>query len=833
MALEYAFRLSTYLTLGLACLCLGYAELAYLPVISAFTAVVGVMVVIAYIGDLRGQHMSNAASNWMGGVIAAIVGLWVAYQCLRPNGLMESMQFPANMLPSLAPVLMILVPAKLFRPKSVVDYWALQGIGLMSVAMGCAMAQDAIFGLLLIAYIICSVWSMTLFYLYRAEAGHLVPVVERPPARPFLLVGATPLPAGSRLPLSALTSRWAMVALGLALLLFLSTPRTGGSQWELHAGHRSRLETGAPEAGSVDLNRSGRLNLSSDLAFEAQAEYRMDHGQTRPWNDLDIYGQRWRGAGLNYYAGGTWKRVLMASVGELDGNFRRRRGDSLPVVRNYPPVWPPLPEGLEAVIGLPDQNPALVFTIAPQVKLGQATYLAEPITSLYGTYGPVVSLIPRGGTVIWRRLRDGSVQPTDGLANDKTPYQQLVLLNADRDRSNYIRLEPSDVAQLRTVPDGVRERLKPWTSTLLRRLLPKLQPDHLRPEIDLLLERGESLTREHYEPVARLLQEHLARSGEFTYSLNLRRERWDIDPTEDFLYHIRSGHCERYAGGLALMLRTLGVPCQVVLGYRGCEPRKGAPGEYIIRQSHMHAWTEVLVPPRPAPSPSSPVPIPGSSTGGVWYPPEKDANVWQWLSVDATPSDDATPTSELAAFGEWLDGSIRWVQDLFRQFIVDYDVSRRDKAGSQLWESFWTWVDDTKARLWRGDPLAWAVLLGILMGSLLGLRVVSWLRQQRRAARLARRALLRSRQGFQQRLLVILSRWGLVPRPVQTAQEFAEAIRPDLLNRQLSEDLAAIPGQSARLHYRECFGGLPISEADRSEIETAIDRLAAVPPRRV
>src|SRR5262249_4080309 len=123
----------------------------------------------------------------------------------------------------------------------------------------------------------------------------------------------------------------------------------------------------------------------------------------------------------------------------------------------------------------------------------------------------------------------------------------------------------------------------------------------------------------YWEDVALLLSNYLARSGEYGYSLTARRERADLDPTLDFLVNVREGRCEHYASALAVMLRSLCVPARVVKGFRGCDP--GDDGSYQVRQSHAHAWVEVLVPAAPGNSRS------------------KDEE-YDWLILDPTPDGD-------------------------------------------------------------------------------------------------------------------------------------------------------------------------------------------------
>ena len=97
--------------------------------------------------------------------------------------------------------------------------------------------------------------------------------------------------------------------------------------------------------------------------------------------------------------------------------------------------------------------------------------------------------------------------------------------------------------------------------------------------------------------MGRALTVYLARSGEYTYTLDLRRQDANIDPVMDFLVNVKAGHCERFASALALMLRSQGVPSRVVVGFRGRRERSD-DGAYVIRQNQAHAWVEILVPVR-------------------------------------------------------------------------------------------------------------------------------------------------------------------------------------------------------------------------------------------
>ena len=250
------FYRSFYLTLGFACACLGYAELVFLPEMAVLAGIVGICLFIAYRVEGR-WSLTIRGANILGFIITLIASAYIAYQFVRPLGtsLIDTLPWPTSLLPYLGPLLMVLIPAKLFRPKHIGDIWSLQGIGLIAVALGCALAGDPPFGMLLLGYLICFVWSTALFFYYRqSRAGLQLPEPIQP--RPWLLARSGVLTA---------------VAMGAAFLVFLATPRFGDASWEFTL-QNNRLQTGiSDERPSIDLNNKGTVTLNRDLAFEVQA----------------------------------------------------------------------------------------------------------------------------------------------------------------------------------------------------------------------------------------------------------------------------------------------------------------------------------------------------------------------------------------------------------------------------------------------------------------------------------------------------------------------------------------------------------------------------------
>lgn len=92
------------------------------------------------------------------------------------------------------------------------------------------------------------------------------------------------------------------------------------------------------------------------------------------------------------------------------------------------------------------------------------------------------------------------------------------------------------------------------------------------------------------ERVQRVLEE-LQRS--YAYSLEYESGRYH-DPTIDFLFSGKQGHCEYFASAFALLSRVLGIPARVIGGYRVFE--KNPLGDYwIVRERNAHTWVELWI----------------------------------------------------------------------------------------------------------------------------------------------------------------------------------------------------------------------------------------------
>jgi protein-glutamine gamma-glutamyltransferase len=170
----------------------------------------------------------------------------------------------------------------------------------------------------------------------------------------------------------------------------------------------------------------------------------------------------------------------------------------------------------------------------------------------------------------------------------------------------------------------------------------------------------------------------------FRYSLD--PPRFSAAPLRAFLLEDRQGHCEFFASGFAVLLRSQGIPARVVGGFQG-----GAWDEDVVvfQERHAHAWVE-------------------------WW--DEGAG---WIVDDATPLATA-PREQLSAFAALLDRARRFWDDR----VLDY--SMQDQMDS-LTEA---------RRRWRSIDASFRTLLaGVVLPGVLTFAIVLFLR--RRALRRA------------------------------------------------------------------------------------------------
>ncbi len=548
MSLERWFRLSAYLTLGLSCAALVFAEVPFLPDLQICLAPVLLLLVLSWWVEGR-WRLPNWGANILGVLIAAGGAAWLATQLTEENSLLMRVPLHLALLPYMGPLVMAALLVKVFGPRDSGDFWRLQGLGLMQIGLGCVLDGGPVFGGLMAVYLASALACLALRY-------RLSTLDNRPAPSAWWLLSFLP--------------RWTLLIVGPALLLFLLTPRRDSSAWEPLNGVRSGSQSRGAGGEEINLNGDGHIELDDEAALQVVAV----DAAGRPKLDLPD-DQYWRGGVLEWYDKGKWmaRRQLVANPQRIHQR------------------------------DLPDFGPGQFFlTFSVRPRQAGALVLAEPIR--FGSPSarlPVRTLSEDGRPRLFSE-QWGTVLPLQLRGDRELQYRQVVPTQTDPLRTAAESIPGAYRERLihEAVP-GLQE----WTIALLRRLSEQPRsriPAGVRaalanPRVDFPLDC------DHWEATARVLADYLANSGDFTYTLDITRREPSLDPVMDFLVNVKKGHCELYATALALMLRSLDIPARVVKGFRGFD-RQG-DGVYVVRHRHAHAWVEILVPrssSRPPPS---------------------------------------------------------------------------------------------------------------------------------------------------------------------------------------------------------------------------------------
>lgn len=242
----------------------------------------------------------------------------------------------------------------------------------------------------------------------------------------------------------------------------------------------------------------------------------------------------WRLLALDAFDGTTWHTDDLQAFGEPDFVS----GSALPVVA---------PEGASIVEPAFTVLSDLSFTWVP------APY---PATSI-DLGGPSFRFDPELGTIVAPEpLREGSVYRASSFVPSPTPDE----LDA---------VGPGDPA--------------------LRRLY-TLLPDGIPNVVDRLAHEWTAQADTDYERAFAIQEQLRSPVAGFRYDDGYEPPE-DADPLEDFLVRTRRGFCQQFAGTMAVMLRTLGVPARVAVGFTTGIAQD--VGIYTVSTENAHAWVEV------------------------------------------------------------------------------------------------------------------------------------------------------------------------------------------------------------------------------------------------
>lgn len=146
----------------------------------------------------------------------------------------------------------------------------------------------------------------------------------------------------------------------------------------------------------------------------------------------------------------------------------------------------------------------------------------------------------------------------------------------------------ADVVQ--PTPGELRDQQFTPTSDLLRYTA---VPDALSPVIAARAEEWSQGADSVYDQII-AIQDVFTKTGDFTYNEDVPATSRD-DALVVFLDQTKEGFCQQFAVAMAAMLRTLGIPARLAVGFTPGQV-KGSGEGFTVTTENAHVWVEVLFP---------------------------------------------------------------------------------------------------------------------------------------------------------------------------------------------------------------------------------------------
>ncbi|MGH3039375.1 MAG: transglutaminaseTgpA domain-containing protein [Gaiellaceae bacterium] len=115
--------------------------------------------------------------------------------------------------------------------------------------------------------------------------------------------------------------------------------------------------------------------------------------------------------------------------------------------------------------------------------------------------------------------------------------------------------------------------------------------------LESVYQAAQGVTSQAQSPyqAAALLETWFREAGGFVYDEQPPAPIGGTPALVDFVNDTKRGYCQHYAGAMALMLRLLGVPARVAVGFTSGEYSED-DNEWVVKDTNAHAWVEVWFP---------------------------------------------------------------------------------------------------------------------------------------------------------------------------------------------------------------------------------------------
>ena len=303
-------------------------------------------------------------------------------------------------------------------------------------------------------------------------------------------------------------------------------------------------------------------------------------------------------------------------------------------------------------------------------------------------------------------------------------------------------------------------------------------------------------------------------SARFRYETDLRDVRLtgpggsSRDPTVQFLFETRIGHCEYFASALAALCNTAGIPARLVTGYVALEYDERS-GVYVVRESNAHAWVEVQTSPYRWETFD---PTPPGTLHNIHGARNTRSDRWRWV-FDRWES-------------KWSNHFVGFDHRAQRRLLASADLGWLQRLDDALYATR-QWMDRVNRAFYLGP--AGYIWMGLVAGAIVIAAIAVWTRL-RRAARLrttltlqhvggaAQHRMLRQ-LGFYLDMLTVFEDAG-VPKPRwQPPLEYA-----DMLDREHPRG-GSIARQLTGLFYAARYGRRNLSPDELARADTLVQQL--------
>jgi transglutaminase-like putative cysteine protease len=575
-----------------------------------------------------------------------------------------------------------------------------------------------------------------------------------------------------------------------ALLYFFGLPR-------LHTGAYEGLGISRPLvgfSGTIQLDDIGELMANDELAMRLMMKDQFSHLPYQPLEPPYI-----RGVIADLYVGrGVWKTLSRSGTS--------RKSLSINQLRD----------------GLDTGGQTIEVTIHEQTRLGAVQFSIPPFYTEIGE--PKLDFQPDSWCLEDRLFLDSRLQVRQRY--------QFTTLAFQESRQVPFLVEPVDLQRA----DGAAIRSAGVDDPA--RLVDYGEPQRFSGLIALRdrILAGAQATSALEKVMA--LEDYLAFSNDFEYSLLPAVDHQNhLDPIEDFAANHRRGHCQYFASTLAIMLRTMGIPSRIVLGFRPSE-YNDVGNFFAVRQRHAHAWVEAYL--SPAMIQESEISLPEWVSHGIW------------LRLDPTPPGEGSNAGGSLRQGAGASQAYEAIEQFWEEGIMRFDSSRQPAmlgifassgngpvaSALRAMERFYLLLQNRNlatvnftSEQWFSWPLvislclaAATALLLIRYRAPLAKFCVEWLTWRRRQHSTD---LQQVSLQFFRRAMVAFAKLGW-QRPVhQTPQEFVLLIQAWMRAR--PEFCATTPGDLQQLvetYYRLRYGrGEGLSAQQQGELDRIVQQL--------